>query len=334
MSTSENGVEAPKKPRPKNRTAEAALRSFTTEPLHPVSLTEVRKCSCVLCGTRNLLVSAYPFTSSVLFARLLLLHCPKCGLSWVPFIPFDLGEYYSRTYANEIQPFRAYEGRFHDPKNEFWGTRTAQRYILRADSHIDLLYRFSNDVASVLDYGAGLGITLSRLRGVRKYACELDPFSRRILADLNVNLVEPFSSSIQVDAVITSHALEHLPIEEVPRTLAWFRSILKPGGALVLEVPRGYNFMSKLTKKTSHGRFRQEPHTVFFSSLSLSMFLRRAGFELRGLSVCGWTEKRLSGAGEALIPDLPQIRIGNSQLVAVATTKLPTAEGSDGQTKG
>ena len=92
--------------------------------------------------------------------------------------------------------------------------------------------------------------------------------------------------------------------------------------------------MSKFLKKTSHGRFRQEPHTVFFSSLSLSMFLQRAGFELRGLSVCGWTEKRLMGAGEALIPNLPQIRLGNGQLVAVATTKVPTAEGTDSQTKG
>ena len=297
----------------------ATLRSFKAEPLHPLRMRDLAAMRCSLCKTSDLLMSGYPFTNSALFARALLLHCSRCGLSWVPIVPFDLGKYYAQSYADEIQPYRMYEGEFYDSANPFWSTDQAARYISRADFHIDLLRKFGGDVDSILDYGAGLGITLHRLPdATRKFACELDPFSQNILRNEGVELVEALTQGVGVQAIITSHALEHLLLNQLTDTLKWFYELLPPGGTLVIEVPKGYNMMAKFLRKTGHTRFRQEPHTIFFSSLSLAGFLKRAGFELAALNLCGWSQARVRSRGEGIIPDLAKIRIEGPQLVAVA----------------
>jgi predicted SAM-dependent methyltransferase len=305
----------------------AIVGQFAAEPLHPVSLADIAATRCPLCGTDELLLSGYPFTRSALLARALLVHCLACGLSWVPRVPFDLGQYYCRTYASSIQPFRKYRGNFQDPQNPFWSSAQATKYLERAETHIGLLNRFHPNLGSVLDYGAGVGVTLAKLQNVKKYACEIDVFSRAILEELGVELVDGFERSLSFDAIITSHSLEHGLVSELPGLLGWFHDVLKPGGILLVEVPRGFNLMSAIFETTGHGQHLQEPHTIFFSSWSLARFLQNAGFELMAVEICDWTEKKLAGEGAELFPNLAEIRLPGEQPLAVARRRGEAADG-------
>ena len=73
--------------------------------------------------------------------------------------------------------------------------------------------------------------------------------------------------------MLSSHSLEHLPIEDLFPTLLRIRELLKPKGVLYIEVPNGAHTLSFLPGNHS-------PHTLFFSQRSLRQIVARAGFEI------------------------------------------------------
>lgn len=301
------------------RKLKRSLDDFVREPLHPIDLKTLGASKCQLCGNRELLVSSYPFSRSPLFARVILLHCMDCGISWSPIIPFDLDRYYATVYASEVQPFRKHAGLFYDKSNPFWQTKGAIRYRERAQEHIGLMKRFKPDFASVMDYGAGVGITLNELPPkVRRFASEMDENSQNILKGIGATLVDNHDRTHRYDVVLSSHSLEHGSLAELPKLLKWFYSVLNPGGICVIEVPRGFNLLSSALTTQGHGNNKQEPHTIFFSSASLYQLVKNAGFEIVGMGLCPWTRKKMAAEDSDMARALAKVDIGGEQPIAIA----------------
>lgn len=309
-------VASVEKLRNKNLMLRKVLQNLASHPLYPVNLKAIAACRCPLCGTDELLLSSYPFKKSPYFSRLLLLHCESCGLAWVDNIPFDLTQYYESLYANDVQPFRKYEGDFFSEANPFWETDQARNYLNRTNQHIRLLGGAERQFGQVMDYGCGIGITLHKINATAKYACELDKYSQEILRQNGIGLVESYDVSRKFDVILASHSLEHLMVGELSKILGWFREALSDNGRLLIEVPNGFTVVSLLSggQSSSHA---QEPHTIFFTSYSLYKFVKASGFEIVKLGLCEWTRKALARTPD-LIPGVEKIGFETKQPVLLA----------------
>jgi predicted SAM-dependent methyltransferase len=111
-----------------------------------------------------------------------------------------------------------------------------------------------------------------------------------VVADIGERL--PFDDAA-ADLVYGSHVLEHFPTAEVPRLLAEWRRVLKPGGALLLAVPDLQVISSMLIERRGwftppHGPWlgalyggqkdEYDFHKTGFTAPWLAHLLREAGF--------------------------------------------------------
>ncbi|SDQ72908.1 methyltransferase domain-containing protein [Pseudovibrio sp. Tun.PSC04-5.I4] len=224
-------------------------------------------------------VASYPFVKSEKFARLLHVRCTSCGMTFVPFIDFDLDAYYAEEYQENVQPFRTYSGEFYHASNPFYQSPTFERMRQRAKKHLDLL---EHDKAhSILDIGCGVGVTLRESKSLQKFADEPDPYSQKILGkELGVNLVKLEQLNEAIDHVIASHIIEHLYIGELPAFFGKVHKALKPGGKLLVEVPDGADQIHRL-RQGNRDNILYEPHTISFSGYGLAKYIREAGFHLK-----------------------------------------------------
>lgn len=224
-------------------------------------------------------VASYPFVKSEKFARLLHVRCTSCGMTFVPFIDFDLGDYYAKDYQEDVQPFRTYSGEFYHASNPFIQSPTFERMKRRAQKHLDLL---ENDrTHSILDIGCGVGVALRESNSVQKFADEPDPYSQKILKDeLGVHVVQLEQLNEAVDHIIASHIIEHLYIGELPEFLGKVYKALKVGGKLLVEVPDGADQVHRL-RQGNRDNILYEPHTISFSGYGLAKHIREAGFHLK-----------------------------------------------------
>jgi SAM-dependent methyltransferase len=136
-----------------------------------------------------------------------------------------------------------------------------------------------------LDIGAGEGIASAEAlrRGFSVLACEPSPQSRKAFAQRNGFEPDPcfFDSAYAetrrglADVALLSHVLEHL--REPDGILSDIRSVLRPGGSLVIAVPL---FGSVITTVLGKGDFFISPpeHLSFYSLKGLTAILARNGF--------------------------------------------------------
>lgn len=248
--------------------------------------------NCYACGHSHFSVQTYPFLSSPLFAGLIVLHCHLCGLSFVPFLHFNLDEYYSDLYAHNVQPFRKGSS-FYNTSNPFWQQPSANHFIERADKHINLLNRYG-DIRKILDFGCGVGIFLHRIKAEMKHGCEPDMNARKIVEDeLGVKCIN-LDSAVPgtYDAIVSSHSLEHLLATDVYPTLKRFNELLNDDGIILIEVPPGADQLHE----RQNGFIKRgplEPHTLFFSALSLWYLLKASGFKPLYFGIENWTNNYL-----------------------------------------
>ncbi len=134
-----------------------------------------------------------------------------------------------------------------------------------------------HEIRRVLDYGGGTGSLMTRFIhegcdvSVVDYAPEVIDGAR-----LLGQTVEALNADARFDLIVASHVVEHMaePVE----VLASLRNHLSPRGRIYVEVP--------MELHGAHPRVREPvTHLNFFSPVSLSALLERAGFELQACRV-------------------------------------------------
>lgn len=156
----------------------------------------------------------------------------------------------------------------------------------------------------LLDYGAGAGQFARFMAGRGFEAVGLEPYSLgTTLEEKHLRLVRAPLAKVKdslgrFDVITMWHVLEHL--EHPVELLAELRSMLAPGGVLVVSVP---NFASWQSEVFKGGWFHLDPprHLLQFEPSTLEDCLRRAGFTvsqqvpfLPEYGTSGWIQSALN----------------------------------------
>jgi 2-polyprenyl-3-methyl-5-hydroxy-6-metoxy-1,4-benzoquinol methylase len=137
----------------------------------------------------------------------------------------------------------------------------------------------------VLDFGCGIG-TMSRLllaTGAQRVdAIETDPGARAavqrelgIQVAPNIDELRRQTPPPTYDLVTMIEVVEHVrsPVE----TLSAIRSLVKPGGALIVETPDAESLKARLAR-SNWENYRNPTHLFYFTLASLQRALHLAGF--------------------------------------------------------
>lgn len=204
--------------------------------------------------------------------------CDSCGLAYQsPRLRVEhIGAYYDDEYIA------------HRKETE-WGilTRFFQRGMDKHDRDKDKLvarYVQLNSDSRVLDVGCGSGSFLQRLR--REYDLDASGVDFKNLTHLPFFDQVTFHEGLfyeqdlpadYYDLVTMWHFLEH--DYDPLKTLETAFRVLKPGGCMVIEVPRLDCVSYRLYRERWPG-LQAPQHTVLYTKAMLLKFVERAGFEL------------------------------------------------------
>ena len=231
--------------------------------------------SCWICGTVAAPHPRYPGSG--------LHRCPACGFGFLPESSAeDAREFYSARYFEDYSPQGGYDERVEYRRHD-------------AAVRADLVASVVPPPAGLLEIGCASGYFLEE--AVRRgYDAEgIEPSSEQAADARRRAEVPVFAGTIAaaslpdgtLDLACGWHVLEHVvrPVE----ALSALRSALKPGGALVIEVP---NAESMAAKHLGHKWLHLDlPHHVCqFGPQSLRLALAEAGFgSVTTSTVSGWT---------------------------------------------
>jgi SAM-dependent methyltransferase len=132
--------------------------------------------------------------------------------------------------------------------------------------------------AVLLDLGAGYGYFVNAIEARERHALDR---SRTILEHAGPGVTPHVGECTDLsrfadgtfDVVFAGHLLEHLTREQVDRTLAEVRRVLRPGGRLLLLQPNYRLCVSEY--------FDDYTHVTVFTDHSLPRWLEAAGFRVR-----------------------------------------------------
>ncbi len=156
----------------------------------------------------------------------------------------------------------------------------------------------------LLDYGAGSGAFARFMAGRGFEAVGLEPYSLgTTVEEPNLRLVRAPLAKVKeslgkFDVITMWHVLEHL--EHPVELLADLKSMLAPGGVLVVSVPNFASWQSEIFKG---GWFHLDPprHLIQFEPSTLEDCLRRAGFAVASqipflpeYGTSGWIQSALN----------------------------------------
>lgn len=212
--------------------------------------------------------------------------CDTCGLVSVRTLPARdqlheiYGEAYFRNARSEEMGYDDYEA------DRYCITRTARR-------RLDTIERFAPERGRLLDVGCALGFFLAAARD-RGWQVEGLDISRHAVDYATGRLHIPARAGHLEDAgfepasfdlVTAWDVIEHVPAPL--ETLAHCRSLLRPGGLLVLSTPDVGSLVAKLTGPRWMGFKLAEEHLWYFSRHTIELALDRAGFETLSLTAIG-----------------------------------------------
>lgn len=168
--------------------------------------------------------------------------------------PRDLQDYYDRGYHNVI-----HRGMMED---EVY-------YQTRSKAYARLYFLPEERTARILDYGCGLGQTVASLANPHGYDASEEARGIAKAHGLSV-----YDSAEQIpkesfDIVICRHALEHVP--NPLATLTQIKSYIRPGGKLILVLPKEHHYESSFSPDINM-------HLFAWNFRSINNLLSIAGF--------------------------------------------------------
>jgi SAM-dependent methyltransferase len=247
-------------------------------PAPPISAL-IEAVSCYLCGCTD--SDAFISAQDDLTGKPGTFHfvtCRGCGLAYQnPRVPLDrIGEYYDDEYIA------------HRERRD-WGLLQplVERGMNRVDVAKDALvgrYLTLDRQRAVLDVGCGVGTFLQRIR--EQYGSTVvgvdfkDLSGRTSLQGVEFHrslFYEAALAAERFDLVTMWHYLEH--DYDPLRSLRTARRVLKPGGTLIVEVPRLDSRTFRWFKDRWPG-LQAPQHTVLLDRAHLLQLVLRAGFEV------------------------------------------------------
>ena len=239
------------------------------------------KTDCILCGSNSFSLLSTQMTWPVV-------RCRNCGFVYLAERPSEdeLTRMYSESYYEDGDVgYRGYVNIFKQHHNTFLGIFQRR--------HRDLIRRVSG--RRLLEIGCAYGFLLDFLRSKdwEVTGIEISPLSSAHSRDqLHLNVYTGTVESVNLpaesfDVVLLLDVLEHLhrPFD----TLRCIRSLLAPGGILVVQCPWELFHWEKVAearlKRMKPGTIKPDSvpaHLYFFQPSSLEGVLRKAGFRIIG----------------------------------------------------
>lgn len=201
--------------------------------------------------------------------------CPDCSLVFQKTEPgYDPHKHYEQFYQNETP-------------SRFPGVVEGVIRLFRLFRSLKL-FTISPKAKTILDIGCGRGFTLYFLKNIfrwkRTAGTQIAFNAYRFAKDrlglevYNQDLLQiPFEEG-GFDIVSMWHVLEHIP--ESDAYLTKIRSLIRPGGKFIVEVPNHNSWSRKLAGQYWLG-WDIENHFHFFNPVSLRRLFESHGFEIK-----------------------------------------------------
>jgi 2-polyprenyl-3-methyl-5-hydroxy-6-metoxy-1,4-benzoquinol methylase len=188
----------------------------------------------------------------------------------------DLEQYYSSMYQEDYSLPSAAERH----KNDL------ERAFLRVQRLLPQL----KPETRLLEVGCGSGAFLYAVRPYVKEVVGVEPDStsrnwikQTLGFKVLENIPQEWPEAEAFDVVASFHVLEHVP--EPVDFLTSLKKVLRPSGALVVEVPNVDDVLVKIYQVPSYLQFYfQKAHLYYFSKRTLALALEKAGYEA---TICG-----------------------------------------------
>ncbi len=155
-----------------------------------------------------------------------------------------------------------------------------------------LLGRLKGETLSALDVGGGTGWLLTQARAVEPRlhhtaVVDIDPQARKGAEALghafHLGRIETFNSKRKFDLILLLNLIEH--VEDPVAVLTRMRSLLAPGGIMLVKTPNHDSLDARMFRNRSWGGFHCPRHWVIFTPESFGSAVERAGLRLDRLEL-------------------------------------------------
>lgn len=238
--------------------------------------------ACPVCRSSDVDVRGPYRGTHKVFRELKRAHCFSCGMIFATPMPSgDVLDAYNSTYFSS-----AHGGKPSTPIARAFFSAIARLRL----AYVERYLRGRNiDVSRLLEWGPGLGFfarSWLEAHPASSYsAIETDASCHPFLTELGVRLLDDIlQMQEEVDLVVMSHVLEHVP--DPGRFLTSADRALRRGGAIFIEVP---------CRDWEHKAI-DEPHLLFFDKGPMCRLLRGLGFTDIEVSYHGQEIQRLRAA--------------------------------------
>lgn len=196
--------------------------------------------------------------------------CPGCGAKYLPPIMEDIAAYYrSGAYRTDLDQGNAIDKYFQLTDDE-------------QPEKLDILGLHALRGQSVADIGAGAGPFLDLIKGVAATTIAVEP-NENYHASLTQRGHQVYPSTQaaaatwagRVDHAVSFSVVEH--VERPREFLAEIKTLLKPGGTLLLSTPNANDYLLELCPAYA-AFFYRKVHLWYFDASSLKALAQHAGF--------------------------------------------------------